>query len=287
MMESNKLTTIGRPFDTKYLTNRIIGIIVFVTFISVTIVSAIRGNTEHESVLSGMRAGLLIFFLWAISREVDPDNDWSAFVTIIPALLLVTFLEKPSIVTFLWLLLILRVLNHSTGMPAGIMDSLGISVIGIIMAYSMSWTYGLITAATFIADSKMKRPAKYHLPAGIVILIISTAIYVLNEMGKTITLHTSTGMYSFLAGIILFLPLIVFPERISSVGDRTGKILDTTRIKAARIMATFVFTAIVLSPGEMNTSINYFMFCIFAGTGTYRISITFLSKLSKKRRFQK
>ncbi len=267
-MDINKITTIGRPLDTNYVTNKLISIIALLTFAVIALASAINGETNYSSLIAGIRTGLLIFLLWAISRELDPDNDWSAFVTIFLALALVIFSEIPPLLSFVWLIMLLRIVNHSSGMPAGIMDSLLIAVIGIILAYYTSHMYGFLTATGFIIDSRLKDPAKHHFLTGILLMVISVVILI--EKGGVVFTYQLENMLLFVFGTVLFLPAIVGPAKLKSVGDRTGKTLDAARFQLARIMTVIIFFGIASMPGEINTQLFPFMFCILAGIGIYR-----------------
>jgi hypothetical protein len=278
-MEIHKITTIGRPLNFAYFTNKLIISIAFLTSIIFTIITFFnyfRGETNNISLITGIRAGLLVFLLWAISRELDPDKEWGAFVTVSLALAFIIIFEIPNILPFVWFLLILRIINHSSGMPAGIMDSfLGIAV-GLILAYHISWIYGILTAFGFIFDSRLNDPAKYHLPIGTMMLIISAIIYIQN--GGMIFAHSSRSISFVVFAIILFLPVIIWPGKLESVGDRTNEPLDPERIKIARIMAIFVFFGIWTIPEAQDTGIVQFIFCIFTGLGAYRIVSAILAK---------
>jgi hypothetical protein len=147
------------------------------------------------------------------------------------------------------------------------------------MTYYISWIYGVITAVAFIIDSRLKDPARYHLPSGILILFASIIVCIENE--GLVFIRTLENLYPAILGSILFIPVIVNGEKIVSVGDRTGKFLDTIRIRAAKLMAILAFIGIAAIQGEMNVLITSFMFCIFAGIGTYRITICIVAKTKK------
>lgn len=270
-MDINKITTIGRPLDPEYLTNKLIAIIALLTFAVIVLASAINGETSYASLITGIRTGLLIFLLWAISRELDPDNEWSAFVTVFLALVVSIFSEIPSLLSFVWLIILLRTVNHSTGMPAGMMDSLLVAMLGIILAYNISCVYGILTATGFILDSRLKGPAKYHLVIGIVLLV--TSVLILIGKGVVVFTYPLENMLLFVFGTALFLPVIMGQTKLESVGDRTGKTLDTARFKLARIMTILIFFGMASIPGEINAQLVIFMFCIFAGIGIYRIAL--------------
>ncbi|WP_319508647.1 hypothetical protein [uncultured Methanolobus sp.] len=273
-MDIRKITTVGRSLNFDYFSNKWITIIAVLTFIIITLFNAARGETNYANLITGVRAGLLVFLLWAISRELDPDKDWGAFVTVSLALAFMIIFEVPHILPFVWFLLILRILNHSSGMPAGIMDSFLIAIIGMILTYYMSRIYGILTAVGFILDNRLNDPAKYHLSIGILMLIVSVIIYVENG-GITFT-NSSESILFVVFGTLLFLPAIIRPGKLESVGDRTNEPLDPTRIKMARIMGILVFFGIGVIPADLNTVLAPFIFCIFAGTGIYRISSSIL-----------
>lgn len=278
-MDINKITTIGRPLDTNYVTNKLISIIALLTFAVIALASAINGETNYSSLIAGIRTGLLMFLLWAISRELDPDNDWSAFVTVFLALAVVIFSEIPPLISFVWLIMLLRIVNHSTGIPAGIMDSLLIAVIGIVLAYNTSYIYGILTTAGFILDSRLKYPAKHHFLTGILLMVISVIILI--EKGGVVFTYQLENMLLFVFGTVLFLPAIVGPAKLKSVGDRNGKTLDAVRFQLARIMTLIIFFGIAIIPGEINTQLFPFMFCILAGIGIYRIAVSSLPHIFK------
>ncbi|MDY0385585.1 MAG: hypothetical protein RBT65_00360 [Methanolobus sp.] len=278
-MDINKITSIGRPLDFNYLTNKLISIIALLTFAVIVLASAINGETNYANLITGIRAGLLIFLLWAISRELDPDNEWSAFVTVFLALAVSIFSEIPPLLSFVWLVILLRTVNHSTGMPAGIMDSLLFAGIGIILAYNISCIYGILTATGFILDSRLKDPAKYHLVIGIILLV--TSVVILIEKDVVVSTYPLENMLLFVFGTALFLPVIMGATKLESVGDRTGKTLDSARFKLARIMTILIFFGMAIMSGEINAQLVIFMFCIFAGIGIYRIGVSPLLHTSK------
>jgi hypothetical protein len=69
--------------------------------------------------------------------------------------------------------------------------------------------------------------------------------------------------------------------KLESVGDRTGKTLDSARFKLARIMTILIFFGMAIMSGEINAQLVIFMFCIFAGIGIYRIGVSPLLHTSK------
>ncbi|WP_094226762.1 hypothetical protein [Methanolobus psychrotolerans] len=271
-VDLSKMTTIGRPLDLKYVTNKLIVIIAFLTFAFVALFNVFHGETNYASLTNGIRTGLLVFLLWAISRELDPDKEWGAFVNVSLALVVIIFSGTSSILPFVWFLLILRIVNHSTGMPAGVIDSSLVSFIGIILSHYAFFIYGVLTATGFIIDSRLNDPAKHHLLLGTLTLIASALSFI--EKGGVTFTYSLESVLLVVLGTLLFLPAIIRPEKLESIGDRTGKSLDPARIKSARIVAILFFCGTGILSGEVNQSLIIFTFCILAGNRIYRIAFS-------------
>ncbi|MDG6242910.1 MAG: hypothetical protein QCH31_00750 [Methanolobus sp.] len=282
-MNTAGISNIGRPLDTGYLTNRLIITITLLSFIAFTVNCVLNGQNSYTSLLTGARYSMTVFLLWAISSELDPDRHWGAFVVVLMSLILLSCGMDISLLPFLWFLLILRIINQSSGLPAGPFDSLLIAALGIILGYTISWIYAATSSAAFLIDSHLKEPAKYHVQAGIIMFFVSILIVI--QMNSVAFETSLEGLYMFALGTVLFLPIAIKHERFASVGDRTGEVLDPSRIRATRIMSIIIFLLIALfSPGQ-SASLSKLIFCIFAGLGTYHIlnrMIKHTGKLSGK-----
>jgi hypothetical protein len=278
-MNSGRISNIGRPLDIDYLTNRLIITITLLSFIAFTIISALNGQNSYISLLTGARYSMAVFLMWAISRELDPDRHWGAFIVVLLSLILLSPGIDVSLLPFLWLLLILRITNHSSGLPAGPFDSLLVAALGIVLGYTISWIYTAISSAAFIIDSRLKEPAKYHVQAGIILFFASILIVI--QMDGVAFETSMEELYLFAVGTVLFLPVAIKHEVFKSVGDRTGEGLDPSRIKATRIMSMIIFLLIALFSAGPSASLTKFMFCIFAGLGIYRIINRLMQRTGK------
>jgi hypothetical protein len=84
-----------------------------------------------------------VFLAWVLCRELDPDHDLSAFVAVGLALGGLFLWGLTRLVVLLWLILILRVVNRTMGLPAGILDSLAVLGLGIWLSFGGNWGYGV------------------------------------------------------------------------------------------------------------------------------------------------
>ena len=118
-MKLTDVTTLGRPVDPRYPTNLAVVVLSPVVVVAGTIYRLVSGYALLEGVLWGIGAGLAVFLAWALGRELDPDHDLSAFVGAGLTVFGLLLTGLPSLLVLFWLLLALRVVNRSTGLPAG------------------------------------------------------------------------------------------------------------------------------------------------------------------------
>lgn len=102
-MVNHRFTSINRPIDPKYPTNRAIALFALIVMIVGGIFQLLTGTGWLLGGFWGLGAGITVFFVWAICRELDPDHDLSAFVAASLALLGLFFWELPGLLELLWL----------------------------------------------------------------------------------------------------------------------------------------------------------------------------------------
>ena len=171
------ITAIGRPIDITYRPNlmmliavSLIGIVVFAFNYSAGIDSAIS-----SAIVAAIAAGAS----WVVARELDPEHDYSAFVGMIPAVLLVEGgIDLWTIGAFIMLM---RVLSRVVGPPAYIGDALmTMVVVGFAIFATGGWLMSVIGILVFVLDARLHNPAPRHtIFAGGIALI--TLFYALTQ----------------------------------------------------------------------------------------------------------
>lgn len=99
--------SLGRNIDFHYKTNKIIAI--------VSVVVAAIGWILTGNVLSGLYIGFGSFLTWALSRELDPKHDYSAFLAVGFSLLNLFYYEDLQLIIIFWFLLLMRMVSGITG----------------------------------------------------------------------------------------------------------------------------------------------------------------------------
>ena len=278
-MKISDITTLGRtPIDPSYPTNRAIAALALVVAIAGTIVHLLTGAALLESVLWGIGAGFVPFLTWALGRELDPDHDLSAFVG--AGLVLIAFLlpDMPSLVLILWLLLVLRIVNRSVGLPAKPLDSLGVLGLGAWLAWQGYWMVGLMTAVAFLLDGLLSQPLRYHLFVSGLAFVTTVAIAIFHgemamESGPTMPLVIASVV---LVG--LFTIVIATTRKVEAVGDATGKVLNPRRAQAAQVLALLTGLLFAWWAGASGVVTVLPLWAAMIGVSLYRLAMLFLSR---------
>ncbi|WP_157196647.1 hypothetical protein [Methanococcoides burtonii] len=244
-MNKYAITTIGRKLDLGYPNNRLIIQLATLVTISALIFDVITNKYISASFVYGIKAGISTFLLWAISREIDPDHEVAAFIPVIFSLPHVIIFGLHPLFHLLWFLLVLRLVNRSTGVKAGVLDSIAILTIGAFLTYQVSWVFGMISSLGFFLDGRLSSPYRVHrIPA--LLLLLYSGLTLINENIDGIMDVSLLKIVAFMLMILLAFPLVNSKTPVISIGDRTGKRLDGQRVKATQILAVFSVSVLIL-----------------------------------------
>ncbi len=277
-MKISDITALGRPLDPRYPTNRAIAVLALVVAIAGTILGLLSGAGLLDSALWGIGAGLVVFLTWALGRELDPDHDLSAFLGAGLALIALLLFDSPALLVVFWLLLLLRIVNRTAGLPAKPLDSLAVLGLGAWLAWQGYWMVGLVTAVAFLLDGLLSPPLRTQLFVSGLAFVATVVLSVFHgdiamETGPTtVVIISSVGM----AG--LFLVVIVTSRELQAVGDATGKPLNPRRVQAAQVLALLVALLFAWWAGASGVVALLPLWAAMIGVGLYRLTILFLSR---------
>lgn len=161
----------------------------------------------------------------------------SAFVAFALALGGLCLWGLPQLSVLFWLILVVRVVNRTTGLPAGVLDAFGVLGLGLWLSYQGGWGYGVITALAFLLDAQLPARAWRQLAFAVLALVGAALAAILGGNQLWSGGVSLWGVVIALGGTALFLPLILESRTVDSVGDRTGKPLQSIRVQAAQILA--------------------------------------------------
>jgi hypothetical protein len=241
-----KYSSTPRPLDKNYFTNKIIGIAVPVTILAGFVFQIISGAGIIDSLLWGLGGGALVFLTWALCREMDPDNDYSAILAASIALIGVLVFGISGILVMVLYLFSARILIRTTGLKAKPMDSILLLVLGSIVGFFVHPVFFLLIFLIFLFDALLKNPLKLQfLFTGLAIIIIIP--------GTLLSNYPFEGEFYYfqvlVTGVLtlLFIPVIISSKNVMSTGDVTGNRLIGIRLQTGLILlitTSLLYTAI-------------------------------------------
>ena len=248
-MDTRKFIATGRPVEWNYPTNRAISVITLVVVSGGIIYKLFSGEQLLHSLGWGFGVGFSVFFSWALCREVDPDHDLSAFVAAGLTLIGVFFFYPPTFIGLLWLILMLRIVNRTTGRKPYVQDSIILTLLSAWFTFQGYWIYGLITMIAFYLDSLLPSRHKRQIYFSLVNALIIIVIWIFKGYPATFANFPLAFPAVPVLIIILFIPLMLSYRNVRSVGDETGERLQPSRVISAQILALFFGIQLVLQSG--------------------------------------
>lgn len=249
-MNEKRLSSLTRAIDLNYPTNKAITIIVFFCFFGASGFDFILRHDFFSAFEYGFRAGISIFLTWAFARELDPDKELSAFFATFLGFIGLLFFSFPFLLALLLELLLMRLINRSTGLPSKTSDSLILLLLSSWISFQGLWVFGLLTAIAFFLDSFLPEPNVRNRVFGAAAFIITVFCFLNYEGTGQIYfgLESKTESVLFvIATTLLFIPKILMSRKIDSRGDLTGTPLYPVRVQCAQIVALLsIFMLIIL-----------------------------------------
>lgn len=233
-----QFTHIGRPLDPRYPTNLAIMILAGLATVAILIFRLIGGIELVQAGISAFLAGMSVFIVWGLSREIDPDHDFSAFVSAIIMIAVLFLMDGQfNLLVLFYLLSMARLLNRTTGLSAKFSDSLALFGFTIFVSFVDSWIFAMMGGTMFLLDSILPtRNRQGLLFAGASVVVMVIAFFVQGG-GLNPILPTLEYITGVVATTLLFIPIIMRSNQITSTGDFTGEPLVPLRIQAIQVVA--------------------------------------------------
>jgi hypothetical protein len=244
-MQFTDFTTLGRPIDPRYPTNVAISIVSVVVAAGGAVYRIVVGDPWLDGILWGVGAALAVFLAWALGRELDPDHDLAAFAGAALALPALIWLGQPAFLAIFWVLLLVRVVDRTVGLPARLLDSLALLGLAGWLAWQGSWPAALLSGLAFLLDaflppsdpSREGDPRRRHLILAAVALAAAVVAAIWRGDGQA-GAALSAGAWAGLAVVsVLFLVVIATSRRVTSVCDARARPLVAVRIQADQALA--------------------------------------------------
>jgi uncharacterized membrane protein (UPF0136 family) len=244
-----RFTSIARPIDPAYLTNRaLLMVLPLLMLLSAGLASLYDiGNGPAAAAFSG---ALAAFAAWALTRELAPDYSGAAFVALALAWIANVAFGATSVLLVFVALLLVRLVNRSTGPRWRPLDTLG--VLGFCIWAAVSTLQPLIlvvTAVAFTLDATLREPLRRHYFAAAA--CVPVFIWMLLGDVRLIAVDLVTwdwGLITAFAGGII-LVAATSPEPVSYC-DTSPDRLDRVRVNAGLVVGLLAAVQAILTTGS-------------------------------------
>jgi hypothetical protein len=233
-----RVTSIGRPVDPRYLTNRAILVLMPVAALIAGGIALAQGVGGGASATAALEAFLVVFACWALGREMAPDDNPAAFVGTALAFIALWWWPSPSLLLLFTALALSRIVNRTTGLTARLGDSLIVTALVIWTMVSLqNPLVGVGAALAFVLDARMADPNRRQwLFAGLCLTGVGVQVWLTGTENLGVT-FVSEPQYVFAAIILLaFLVLSLSLRSVSSRGDVGGLVLNPSRVRGGMLV---------------------------------------------------
>jgi len=158
-----KYTSIGRPLEPDYPTNKAVLILMPLAALLGALTAWLGGSQGMQILQAAISFVLIAFGSWALARELFPDDNPAAFVSMALAVLAALSFDSPGILIVFATLGLVRIVNRSTGMAARKTDSIIVMLLVFWVIYATkSPFFGAVAAMAFLFDGSLKEPLRHQ-----------------------------------------------------------------------------------------------------------------------------
>jgi len=270
-MKLKDVSAILRVLDPRLPTNLAIIVLSAVVGAAALLYWLVAGMSLFDSLVWSVGAGFTVGLTWAISRELDPDHDLSAFVAAALAIAGLIVFGLPSLIIHLWLLVLARVVIRPVGFSARLLDSLALLALGGWLAWGGNWIAGLMTAVAFLLDARLSEPLKRQLYFAGVALLMTVVFILLNGWSRPA--DNTSLLAAVLLISVLFVWVIVRSGEVERRTDATRQPIDGRRVRAAQLVS--LLTALLMAWWYGNAGVVQLMplWASFLGIALFRITM--------------
>lgn len=270
-MTAKSKSGIGRPLSFKYPTNLAIITITLLSFLASLSVKLIAGDPFDNSIIWSFGFCASIFFSWALARELDPDNNSSAFIAVFLMFAVLLFSTTPSLLGLFWFLLMVRIISRIIGIRPTVFDLLIFITLSVILTFQSGWFYGLAAIISLYANSYFDGEQKKGMVLGLMMLVLSSAAVLLSDNYPAELGEFGYGVILSGAAAALFIFMSLKSSKVLAKTDVTDKPLSAERFLLARLTAVLTGLTAVLLRGNAGFEELYSLWAAVYGVLIWRI----------------
>jgi hypothetical protein len=250
-----RITSLGRPLDPAYRTNRAVLLILPVAGAGATILAGVRGAGLLDALVAGVVGVAVALGSWALARELAPDDNRAAFLSLALAYATLLWVGSPSLLLLFTALFFVRMINRSTGLPARLGDSIAVTGLTLwTMHATRSPLLAVVAALAFAFDAGLSRPLRRQWFFAVLCLDGAAIWTFVVGRGLDELVRLDPGASYWPAAVAVVYGIAYFRTRaVTSLGDVGGERLSRARVRAG--MAIGLLVPAVSGPVELSSAV--------------------------------
>ncbi len=252
--------------------NRVIVYLTLAVFAAVFLYQLVLTVPFIEALGVAGSTALAVFLTWAMSREIDPAHDWSAFAGLPFTLAAALLYGSPTLITLFFLLLFSRMINGTTGRRATLFDAVMLSALAVIL-FTNSVFIGLPLLALGFGFEAITVPGnrdKAYFSVLSIIIFIMMLIFFYPDHYYVPGYNLYTGTAALIM-IILTIILIAGTKESRVKADHGNKKLENRRILLTQAAAAFFIITELFFKGNIALVMLYPVLFAYLGTAVYNL----------------
>lgn len=252
MEKMYQFTRMSRAIDPRYPTNLAIIIWTAVVAVAILIFQMVSGAEFLQAGISTILGSLSVILTWIIAREIDPEEQLSAFVSVLLMTIAVFIVAVQfNLLVLFYISSMSRIVNRTIGPAVTRMDSIFLLVFTVFVGFAGSWIYAMMGATAFLLDSLLPdRDRKHVLFAGLATVVMIVAFIVQNSQ-LTPILPTTEFIIGIIGVTFIFVPVVLKSRRLTVVADMTAELCIPIRVQAAQVLALLFGYHVALWQGNI------------------------------------
>ncbi len=238
-----RLTSLARPVDTRYPSNRIVLALMAVGFVGVAMMTwLVYEEPLVDLALIGLSAAVAVFITWALARELHVDHAWSAHLSAAATPFLLWEWPDVGIFAAFAVLFLVRMVARTVSPAARPFDAAIVLVLTLAATYSTDivflWLAGTLA---FILDALLAGGKRWHW-----LFALACTLGGLYFVGENAPMLRELGFLTLppwtliLAGMAVLLAIgSALEPAPESCDDASHQPLMRSRLRAARAVAIF------------------------------------------------
>ena len=231
-------TSIGRPLDPAWPTNKAVLILMPIAAALGALLAWRAGEPVAQVLLQALEFAVILFLAWALARELDPDDQAAAFISLVAGVAAAVAVAEPGILLPFVTLGLVRVVNRSTGLAARRLDSILLTLLSIAVIYlTDSPLFGFVAALAFVLDGSLREPLRQQWLFGLVCLAASIVYMVDHDIGPgRLSAPDSLFQWVSLLFLLIFALDTLLIRRVRAQGDVGQRRLDLGRVRGGMVV---------------------------------------------------